>query len=112
MALINTVTISGVNIPNAYIRIYCVNRHNGDGVDIDYGIYGSEQLCDHGKGAKIGNYVRVQLVSPLSLSYMVIPEATEENPEPQPITTYYTDYVQAAYAYLKTLPEFQGAVDA
>ncbi|MEK5181727.1 hypothetical protein [Paenibacillus odorifer] len=90
MALLKEMTLeSGLIIEQAYIRVQGLNGNKGV-VAISLEIFLTRELCEEGK-------------SPIAfLSFAFEPDENEDSPR----------WDKQAYKYLKTLPEFYGAIDA
>jgi hypothetical protein len=94
MGLIVSADIGGgIILDDLYLRIAFVIDNNGDSINIDYAIFKDWAACDHGNGSKIGNYIRIHSDQKLDISNC-------------------TSNIEAAYKYLKTLPQFVTAIDA
>ncbi|MBW4083539.1 hypothetical protein [Paenibacillus sp. S150] len=89
MALSQSITLSnGLSVNEAYIRVDTVNGYKG-GLDISVNSYVSQAAFTQGQG-----YIEQSL-------YHFIP-SVEEGSE---------NFIKQGYDYLKTLPEFESAID-
>jgi hypothetical protein len=89
MALQKTfISVHGIEIPNAYIRI---DEQSGrvESINIRVRFYVSKELCDQ-------NYPWIE-----EKLYSFVPDVSEGAP----------NNIKQGYEYLKTLPEFAGAID-
>lgn len=88
MAIQKKIVFNGLNVENAYIRIDTVSGYKG-GIDISVNSYVSKEAFENGDG-----YLKQQM-------FNFIP-SVEEGSE---------NFIKQGYDYLKTLPEFDNAVD-
>lgn len=132
MAIKKTITLeSGIDVVDAYIRIYKAEIVNGDRVVAEYQIFKNEELCNHGKGVAITKILPLPIITKLKTIMNDVEETYEElniqtgemetktrivhvpeiieNPAYLPFLA--GSCVEQAYTYMKTLPEFENAVD-
>lgn len=90
MALQKTITLNnGLVAENAYIRIDTVSGYKG-GIEVSVNSYISKTAFASGQG-----YLEQKI-------HGFIPNVADDAP----------NFIKQGYEYLKTLPEFEGAVDA
>ena len=89
MALQKTIELeNGITVENAYIRIDTVSGYKG-GIIISVNSYVSAEAYNNGK-----DYIEQRI-------YSFVPNVADDAP----------NFIRQGYDYLKTLPEFEDAMD-
>lgn len=88
-------SLTGLSKEAAYHRVKDVRISNGNAIQIDVGIYGSSELCDHGYGKLITEIIShiVRNDDGQGTAYAALLDGS---------------LLPNAYTYLLTLPEYVG----
>jgi len=126
MSIQKTLTLSnGLVVDNAYIRIYKAEVVNGDKAIIDYGIYANQDICNSGKGDKIGNFERITIDKMINSKEIETQEYIDDEGQTQTrevevdveeedenyLSFFENPCIENAYNLLKLQSRFEGAID-